>query len=151
MGFAVVADEVRSLAQRCSAASEEISVLIEQSLGNVASGKTKFDLLVESEKQVNGVFARMQPLVEKIAANGQEQKQAIAQMSSALHRVEDATQKTAATAQESAAAAEELNAQSDQLHSIAEGLVRIVDGSGRLGTGIRGSAGRQVWNVGYEM
>jgi len=130
MGFAVVADEVRSLAQRCSSASEEISVLIEQSLGNAAAGKTKISVLTDASKAVSSVFAQLKPLVEQIAGNSQEQSQAIGQIGRALLKMEQTTQKSAAAAEESAAGAEELNAQSDQLRMLAEGLGRLVDGSG---------------------
>jgi methyl-accepting chemotaxis protein len=133
MGFAVVADEVRSLAQRCSSASEEISVLIEQSLGNAAAGKTKISVLTDASKGVSSVFAQLKPLVEQIAGNSQEQSQAIGQIGRALLKMERTTQKSAAAAEESAAGAEELNAQSDQLRMLAEGLGRLVDpGDGLL-------------------
>ncbi len=130
MGFAVVADEVRSLAQRCSSASEEISVLIEQSLGNAAAGKTKISVLTDASKAVSSVFAQLKPLVEQIAGNSQEQSQAIGQIGRALLKMEQTTQKSAAAAEESAAGAEELHAQSEQLRMLAEGLGRLVDGSG---------------------
>lgn len=141
MGFAVVADEVRSLAQRCSAASDEISVLIEQSLANSASGQTKIGSLVESGNKTTAVFAEIKPLMETIVANSNEQGQAITQVNRALHKMEQATQKSAATAEETAAGAEELNAQSDQLRQLAEELGSIVEGAGASGSS-RQSANR---------
>jgi methyl-accepting chemotaxis protein len=129
MGFSVVADEVRSLAQRCSAASEEISVLIEQSLGNAAAGKTKIGVLTDASKSVSSVFSQMKPLVEQIVGNSREQSQAIDQIGRALVKMEQATQKSAAAAEESASGAEELNAQSEQMRMLAEGLGRLVDGA----------------------
>jgi methyl-accepting chemotaxis protein len=144
MGFSVVADEVRSLAQRCSAASEEISVLIEQSLGNAAAGKKKIGVLTDASKSVSAVFAQMKPLVEQIVGNSQEQSQAITQIGRALLKMEQATQKSAASAEESAAGAEELNAQSEQLRMLAEGLGTLVDGAGS-------GAGPQMAGRAYRM
>jgi methyl-accepting chemotaxis protein len=129
-GFAVVADEVRSLAQRCSAASDEISVLIERSLANSAAGRTKIGLLEGSGTSTNEVFVKIRPLMEEIVNNSQEQSQAISQVTRALQKMEQATQQSAATAEESAAGSEELNAQSQQLGALSEELARIVDGSG---------------------
>lgn len=130
MGFAVVADEVRSLAQRCSAASDEISVLIEQSLENSSTGRTKVSHLADAGGDRSRVFAQIQPLMETIVGNSKEQGQAINQVNRALHKMEQATQKNAATAEESAAGAEELSAQSAQLQQLAQELSRMVEGSG---------------------
>jgi methyl-accepting chemotaxis protein len=129
MGFSVVADEVRSLARRCTAASEEISVLIEQSLGNAAAGKTKIVQLTDAGKSVSEVFAELKPLVEQIAGNSQEQSQAISLIGRALLKMEQATQRSTSAAADSASGAEELNAQSEQLRSLAEGLGQLVDGA----------------------
>jgi len=129
MGFAVVAEEVRNLAQRCAAASEEISSLIEQSLGNSDQGRAKMSTLVESGERVNKVFASMKVLVEEISLSSEEQGRGIDQIGRAIQKMEQGTQKSAANAEESAAAAEELNAQSDALREVATVLNRMVGGA----------------------
>ena len=131
MGFAVVAEEVRNLAQRCASASEEISGLIEQSLGNSDAGRAKMGVLVESGEKVNQVFASMKVLVEEISLSSEEQGRGIDQIGRAIQKMEQGTQKSAANAEESAAAAEQLNAQSEGLREVASGLsvmVGISDG-----------------------
>jgi methyl-accepting chemotaxis protein len=126
MGFAVVAEEVRNLAQRCAAASEEISTLIEQSLSNSDSGRIKIGTLAESGAKVNQVFASMKILVEEISLSSEEQGRGIDQIGRAIQKMEQGTQKSAANAGESAAAAEQLNAQSEQLREVASELGLMV-------------------------
>jgi methyl-accepting chemotaxis protein len=130
MGFAVVAEEVRNLAQRCAAASEEISSLIEQSVGNSDAGRLKMSTLVESGEKVNKVFAGMKVLVEEISQSSEEQGRGIDQIGRAIQKMEQGTQKSAANAEESAAAAEELNAQSEALREVANVLSQMVGVSG---------------------
>ena len=125
-GFAVVAEEVRNLAQRCSSASEEISVLIEQSLGNSDTGRARMDTLVASGERVNQIFDRMRALVEGISLSSEEQGRGIDQIGRAIQKMEQGTQKSAANAEESAAAAEQMNAQSEQLREIASMLGMMV-------------------------
>lgn len=122
-GFAVVAEEVRSLAQRCAAASEEISTLIEQSLGNSDSGRAKMVTLVESGAKINQVFASIRVLVEEISSSSEEQGRGIDQIGRAIQKMEQGTQRSAANAEESAAASEELNAQSE---SMKERIIEII-------------------------
>ena len=126
MGFAVVAEEVRNLAQRCASASEEISGLIEQSLGNSDAGRSKMKVLVESGEKVNQVFASMKVLVEEISLSSEEQGRGIDQIGRAIQKMEQGTQKSAANAEESAAAAEQLNAQSEALREVAAELSKMV-------------------------
>lgn len=128
LGFAVVADEVRNLAKRCSDASQVISVLVEQSLANAASGRTKIHLLAASEEKVNEMYAQLKPLVEKVLSNSIEQNEATTQIGRALNTMEKANQQSASAAEETASRADELHEQSNQLHLLAAGLGRLVDG-----------------------
>ncbi|SEG66727.1 methyl-accepting chemotaxis protein/methyl-accepting chemotaxis protein-1, serine sensor receptor [Bryocella elongata] len=125
-GFAVVAEEVRNLAQRCAGASEEITVLIDKSVGNSHAGRATMGTVVESGEKVNQVFVSMKLLVEEIGLSSEEQGQGIDQIGRSIRRMEQGTQKSAANAEQSAAAAEQLNAQSDCLRDVAAGLSAMV-------------------------
>jgi methyl-accepting chemotaxis protein len=128
MGFAVVAEEVRNLAQRCAAASEEISGLIEQSVENSDTGKAKMRTLVEAGEQVNRIFASMKGLVESISSSTEEQGLGIDRIGKTIRDMEQGTQRSAANSEESAAAAEQLHAQSESLSSLAWNLNALVEG-----------------------
>ena len=135
MGFAVVAEEVRNLAQRCAAASEEISVLIEQSLGNSDSGRAKMATLVDSGAKVTTVFTSLKVLVEEISLSSEEQGRGIEQIGRAIQKMEQGTQKSAANAEQSAAAAQQLNAQSEQLREVSGSLGAMVGVETRTSVG----------------
>jgi methyl-accepting chemotaxis protein len=122
MGFAVVAEEVRNLAQRCAAASEEISGLIEKSVTNSNTGRTRMGTLVEAGEQVNRIFASMKSLVAEISTSSEEQGRGINQIGHAIQKMEQGTQKSAANAEQSSAAAQQLNAQSEALREVASVL-----------------------------
>lgn len=125
-GFAVVAEEVRNLAQRSATASEEISVMIEQSQRNSDVGRATIGTLVESGARINEVFLSMKVLVEEISLGSEEQGNGIDQIGQAIQKMEQGTQKSAANAEEGAAAAEQLTAQSEQLREVASGLGKMV-------------------------
>jgi methyl-accepting chemotaxis protein/methyl-accepting chemotaxis protein-1 (serine sensor receptor) len=126
MGFAVVAGEVRILAQQCATASQEISGLIDQSVGNSDAGRIKIAKLSEIGQKVNQVFTSLKVLVKEISLSSEEQGRGIEQIGRAVQKMEAGTQKSAANAEESAAAAEELNAQSKQLTQVAADLGDMV-------------------------
>lgn len=142
-GFAVVADEVRNLAQRCGTASQEISVLLDQSVANVESGKVRIASLVSSGALVTQSFTNVRELVEEIVTGSREQTTGVASIGQSMHSIELGTQRTAASAEESASAAEELNAQAAQLREAATRLSRLVGEDTPPPTASR--AGRQAF------
>jgi methyl-accepting chemotaxis protein/methyl-accepting chemotaxis protein-1 (serine sensor receptor) len=131
MGFAVVAEEVRNLAQRCSQAAKETSELVEQSLGNSATGHARIATLVDCGQQVSAVFAKIKVLVDQIGESSQEQGRGIDQIGRSIQKMEQGTQRSAANAEEGAAAAEQLSAQSSGLRQVAGELGNMVGGSGQ--------------------
>src|SRR3989441_12640402 len=66
MGFAVVADEVRNLAQRCSQAAGDTTVLIEESMARATSGASDLDLVSKAVDEITDNFGKIKGLVEEV-------------------------------------------------------------------------------------
>ena len=104
MGFAVVAEEVRNLAQRCSQAAKDTSVLIAESITHARTGKVRLDEVAEAMQQVTVNSSEIGRLSEQVSSGSDEQARGIEQISRAILQIQEVTQKTAASAEEGAAA-----------------------------------------------
>ncbi|MCI8815193.1 MAG: HAMP domain-containing protein [Lachnospiraceae bacterium] len=114
-GFAVVADEVRSLASKSAEASQNTSILIENSLQAVERGTSiAGDTAQALIKAVEGA-KNITTIVSKISTASNEQAQAIAQVTEGVDQISSVVQTNSATAQQSAAASEELSDQAQIL------------------------------------
>lgn len=128
MGFAVVADEVRNLAQRSAQAAKDTAILIEDSIGKSADGKSKVDQVATAIRSITAESARMKSLVDEIHLGSSEQAKGIEQISSSIQRMEQVTQSAAASAEETAAATEELNGQAKSMQDVVGRLISLVEG-----------------------
>jgi len=126
MGFAVVADEVRTLAQRCAAAAQDTTSLIEESIATTATAGQRVDLVAGSIRAITEHAEKLKSLVETVNTNSHQQTAGIGQVQSAIAQMETVTQTTAANAEESAAASEELSAQADEMKNAAAQLLAMV-------------------------
>lgn len=107
-GFAVVASEVRALAQRCTEAAREITVLVSNSTGEVTNG-------VELVKATSAAFDRIKSQISlidsgigEIANQAMEQTISLKQINIVVTEVEQTTQRNAAMAEETSAACQSL-------------------------------------------
>jgi methyl-accepting chemotaxis protein len=123
-GFAVVASEVRNLARRSADAAKQIKVLIDDSVGKVASGSKLvgdtgkiMDEIVSSVKKVSNIIA-------DIAAASDEQSAGIEQVNQAIVQMDSVTQQNAAMVEEAAAAAAALEEQANNM-SAAVGVFKL--------------------------
>jgi methyl-accepting chemotaxis protein len=135
-GFAVVADEVRNLAIRAAEAAQNTSNLIENTIKAVQHGNELTHETQEAFRENAAISAKVDQLVDGIAAASQEQSQGIGQVNIAVAEMDKVTQQTAASTEESAAAAEELNAQAEQMKGFVADLLQVVEGSGNSRGGV---------------
>ncbi|WP_444451696.1 methyl-accepting chemotaxis protein [Rhodobacter capsulatus] len=108
-GFAVVASEVRALAQRSSAAAQEISNLITASSDHVKVG---VDLVGQTGQALDGILASVNDIagrVSKIAYSAREQSTGLSEINAAMIQLDQVTQQNAAMFEETTAAAQALS------------------------------------------
>jgi len=129
LGFAVVADEVRSLSQRCAQAANESATMIEESIANCATGKTRLADVAVSIRAITEESSKVKSLVDDINTGSAEQTNGISQIARAISEMEKITQASTANAQSSAAVATELNGESETLNEIVRILSAVVEGN----------------------
>ena len=117
-GFAVVADEVRNLANKSTEASENIAVLIENSLQAIENGTQIADDTAQSLIQAVNDVNEMAGIIEQISEVSSDQADSIAQLTVGIDQISNVEQTNSATAEESAAASEELSSQSQLMKSL---------------------------------
>ncbi|WP_444461965.1 methyl-accepting chemotaxis protein [Rhodobacter capsulatus] len=108
-GFAVVASEVRALAQRSSAAAQEISGLISASSDHVQVG---VDLVGQTGQALDGILVSVNDIsgrVSKIASSAREQSTGLSEINRAMIELDQVTQQNAAMFEETTAAAQALS------------------------------------------
>ena len=110
-GFAVVADEVRNLAGKSSAAAQETTVLLSQTVDAMDEGVRAAKDTAESMMKVVGQADEMSGLVDGIAAYTKEQDTNAAEITNGIEQISTVVQTNVATAEASAAASEELSGQ----------------------------------------
>ncbi len=122
-GFAVVAEEVRNLAQRSAQAAKNTADMISESVKNAEDGVNIADDVSKSFECISESNAKVNDLIQEIAAAGNEQAQGIDQVNSAVAQMDKVTQQNAANSEESASAAEELSSQAEELQNMVSQFV----------------------------
>jgi len=108
-GFAVVAEAVRALAQRSAVAAKDITVLIKDSVNQVADGSKIADKSGTVLSNIVSSVKKVADLNTEIAAASSEQTTGIQQISKAMNQLDQAAQANAASAEEIAATSGEIN------------------------------------------
>ena len=134
MGFAVVADEVRNLAQRCSQAAKDTSVLIAKSIAHARTGKVRLDEVAQAMQQVTANSCEIGKLSGEVSSGSDEQSRGIEQISRAILRIQDVTQKASASAEEGAAAGAQMQSESERLDRAVERLREMLGLTGLDGS-----------------
>ncbi len=131
MGFAVVAEEVRNLAQRCSQAAKDTSVLIAESITHARTGKVRLDEVAQAMQQVTMNSAEIGKLSEEVSSGSDEQARGIGQISRAILQIQEVTQKASASAEEGAAAGAQMHSESEHLNAAVQRM-RVMLGLNEL-------------------
>ena len=114
-GFAVVASEVRKLAERSQMAAREINTLAASSLKVADRSSQMLQELVPSIRMTSD-------LVQEVAAASNEQAAGVAQMNTAIGRIDQVTQRNASAAEQLASTAEEMASQAESLLELVSGF-----------------------------
>ena len=117
-GFAVVAQEVRELAQRSANAAKEIKQLINQSAEEVAGGVRLVSDTSRSLKMIAGHVERINSFIEQMASAAKVQSAGLAEVNTAISRMDQVTQQNAAMVEETNAASAALADQASQLRHL---------------------------------
>ncbi len=117
-GFAVVADEVRNLAGKSSAAAQETTVLLSQTVDAMEEGVQAAQDTAESMMKVVAQADEMSGLVDGIAAYTKEQDANATEITNGIEQISTVVQTNVATAEASAAASEELSGQAAVLREM---------------------------------
>jgi methyl-accepting chemotaxis protein/methyl-accepting chemotaxis protein-1 (serine sensor receptor) len=112
-----VAEEVRNLAQRCSQAAKDTSVLIAESISHARTGKVRLDEVAQAMQQVTANSSEIGKLSGEVSSGSDEQSRGIEQISRAILQIQDVTQKTAASAEEGSAAGAQMQSESEHLNN----------------------------------
>jgi aerotaxis receptor len=123
-GFAVVAAEVRTLAQRSTAASKEIAILISASIDSVGDGTALVQGSTRTIGEVVSSIGKVSQLIDDMSRAGVEQHAGVVQIGQALSQLDQITQQNAALVEQAAASAASLAEQAGRV-SISMGVFRL--------------------------
>ena len=117
-GFAVVADEVRALAGKSSAAAQETTVLLSQTVASMDEGVRAAQDTADSMLKVVNHADEMSKLIDGIANYTKEQDANTEEITRGIQQISTVVQTNVSTAEASAAASEELSGQALMLREL---------------------------------
>jgi methyl-accepting chemotaxis protein len=125
-GFAVVAEEVRKLAERCSLAAKEITVLIKTSNKSIQEGRVKVGAAGEGLKSIQEGIAASGGHIRDIGGQSHAQSEDSKAVVGFMADLSGIAEQNAAATEEMAATIRETSRTVDELSRAAEGLNALV-------------------------
>ncbi|MCI9546115.1 MAG: methyl-accepting chemotaxis protein [Lachnospiraceae bacterium] len=119
-GFAVVADEVRNLASKSAEASNQTTILIENSLRVVEAGSGIADATAQSLENVVTGAKEITEAIQKISAASAEQSNSLMEITQGVDQISTVVQSSSITAEGNATSSQELSDQAEDLEKIVE-------------------------------
>ena len=114
-GFAVVAGEVQNLAARSAKAAKDISALIEQNSGHIASGVALVEDSGRQLEEISDGISDVSAMISSVAAAVRQQSSAIADISSTATSLDQTMQENSAMVEQTATVTEMLKTNAESL------------------------------------
>ncbi|NRA38147.1 MAG: hypothetical protein HRU15_08415, partial [Planctomycetes bacterium] len=128
-GFAVVADEVRRLAQSVAVEAKKSTMLVEEALVCVQTGKDNADSLQGEFEDIRLSANAVAKIVSNIAEASGKQGAGVQQVAQSIGEIEQQTHKNAEYAGEVLSNVDIISSEADRLGEIADILNRMVKGT----------------------
>ena len=126
-GFSVVASEVRALATRCSAASNQISELIAESVSEISEGASNVQQTGEAIDKIQRLLEQVLNTINDISDASEEQERGMRFLNDAIEQMDEISQSNSTLAKENSHLMETFSGHEDDLLRTLESFLNRAD------------------------